>query len=333
MKKWLILSGVAVIAIFAGIMIGSQNVSLPDVLWVFGQRIFGTPSEVAPNSVSIIWDLRIPRVLLAFLVGAAVSASGAVMQSTFQNPLASPYTMGIASGASLGAGLAIVLKISFFGLLTLPLFGLSFALATMFILLVFCAKLDTKMTGNTIILAGMVFSLFLNAILMLISALNFEDMRAITLWQMGSFALRGWQSVALFVPFFIVGTGGIVLMHRRMDILSLGDDQAITLGVNAKRTKILLYLLVALLTGSAVALAGIIGFIDLISPHIARKIFGAKHSRLIPSSMLLGGAIMVICDLVSRVALPGGELPIGAISAFIGAPFFAVVFFRRRKIR
>jgi iron complex transport system permease protein len=259
--------------------------------------------------------------------------SGVVCQSILRNPLASPYILGVSSGASLGAGLVIISGISLplIGTVTLPLAGFAFGLTTVFLVVAFSSRLDKSMSNNTIILCGMVLSLFVNALLTILSAVFSDDLRRITLWQMGSFAMRGWVYVRLLLPFFVIGTAGIFLHTREMDIIAFGDDQAKSIGVEAGRLRTRLLVFSTILTGAAVALSGVIGFVDLIAPHAARKIIGSRHICLIPMSFLIGGSLMVLTDLVARTVISPSELPVGAITAIIGAPFFAWIYFRRRR--
>jgi len=189
------------------------------------------------------------------------------------------------------------------------------------------------MSNNTIILCGMVLSLFLNAFLTTLSAVFSDDIRRIVLWQMGSFAMRGWSYTGMLIPFLIIGLIGILLYTREMDILSFGDEQAKSAGVEAGAVRKKLLIFCAVLTGSAVALSGVIGFVDLIAPHAARRIIGSRHKYLIPMSFILGGSLMVCTDLIARTVISPSELPVGAITALIGAPFFAWVYFRQRGSR
>jgi len=326
---------ISLLIIAAGASLGSSGISFWDTVQITLHKIFGLPlsSGIDPRNVSIVWLLRLPRVLLAFTVGGCLAMSGAVCQSILQNPLASPYILGVSSGASLGAGIIIIAGISIpmLGGFTLPLTGFVFGLATVFFVASFSSRLDSSMSNNTIILCGMVFSLFLNAILTTLSAVFSDDLRRIALWQMGSFAMRGWTYVHMLLPFFVIGTAGILFYTREMDILSFGDEQAKSAGVEtgALRKKLLAFC--AILTGAAVALSGVIGFVDLIAPHAARRIIGSRHKHLIPMSFFLGGSLMVLTDLVARTVVSPSELPVGAITALIGAPFFAWIYFRRRK--
>lgn len=322
------------LVICIGTSIGSSNINLFDIFSIIGNKLVNIPlrENVTGQEVAIIWELRFPRVLLAFLVGGALAVSGAVVQSVLKNPLASPYTLGISSGAGLGAALVMIfgVNIPLIQEFSLPIVGFIFGLFTVIIVIAFAKRVDKLLSNNTIILAGMVFSLFLNAILTTIGSLHGDSLKAISLWQMGSFSMKGWSYVKVFIPFLLIGIIGVILYTREMDILTFGEDSAKTVGVDTNKVKTRLFLFTAILTGSAVALSGIIGFVDLIAPHVVRKIFGAKHSLVIPMSFVFGGILMVITDLISRTIISPSELPVGAITALIGAPFFAYIYFKKK---
>ena len=335
-KKRIIAGAViSLVLIACAASLGSTVISLRETVLILLHKIFRLPldSGIEPSTVSIVWLLRLPRVLLAFFVGGALAMSGAVCQSILRNPLASPYILGVSSGASLGAGIIIIsgLTIPLLGIFTLPLTGFIFGLATVFFVAAFSSRIDRSMSNNTIILCGMVLSLFLNALLTTLSAVFSDDLRRIALWQMGSFAMRGWTFVYLLLPFLVIGAAGILLYTKEMDILSFGDDQAKSAGVETGMLRKKLLAFCAILTGAAVALSGVIGFVDLIAPHAARRITGSAHKHLIPMSFIMGGSLMVLADLVARTVLSPSELPVGAITALIGAPFFAWIFFRRAR--
>lgn len=318
-----------------GTSIGSSNIHILDTMNIILNKVINIPLRegIDPKNISIIWSLRLPRVLLAFMVGGCLAVSGSVVQSILKNELASPYTLGVSSGASLGAGLVIVLGISipFLGQLTLPLIGFLCGLITVYGVIVFSSKIDKTMANNTIILAGMVFSLFVNALLTTLTALFSEDIKSISLWQMGSFSMKGWSYVRVLIPFLIIGIIGVLRYTKEMDILTFGEEQAKAVGVDTNRVKKHLFIHSAILTGSAVALSGTIGFVDLIAPHMVRRVFGSKHKYVIPMSFVFGGSLMVITDLIARTIVSPAELPVGAITAIIGAPFFAYVYFSKGK--
>jgi iron complex transport system permease protein len=324
---------ISLLIIAAAAALGSSGISLGDTILIILHKVFGISLKegIDPKNVSIVWLLRLPRVLLAFIVGGCLAMSGAVCQSILRNPLASPYILGVSSGASLGAGLIIIsgIAIPLLGAFTLPLTGFVFGLLTVFFVAAFSSRIDKSMSNNTIILCGMVLSLFLSALLTMLSAIFSDDLRRIVLWQMGSFAMRGWTYVQMILPFLIIGALGILRYTKEMDILSFGDEQAQSAGVETGSLRKKLLALCAILTGSAVALSGVIGFVDLIAPHAARKIIGSRHRHLIPMSFILGGSLMVVTDLIARTIISPSELPVGAITALIGAPFFAWVYFRR----
>lgn len=335
-KALMILSlGLVFLIICIGTSIGSSNISIIDIISIISHKLFNTGllEGIEAKDVSIIWNIRLPRVLLAFCVGGALAASGAVVQSILKNPLASPYTLGVSSGASLGVGLLVVsgVTIPFLGNFSLPLVGFLCSLITMIIVLLFANKVDKELSNTTIILTGMVFSLFFNAALTTLTALFTKKMEAITLWQMGSFSMRGWSYLKAGIPFFLVGSIGIMAFVKEMDVLTFGEEQAKAIGVEAEKVKKYLFLFVAILTGAAVAISGTIGFVDLIAPHLVRKVFGSKHSYVIPMSVVFGGCLMVITDLISRTIIVPSELPVGAVTAIIGAPFFAYLYFKKSK--
>ncbi len=304
-----------------------------DTISIIANKTFGIPVRdgVLPKDISIIWKIRLPRVLLAFLVGGCLATSGAVVQSILKNQLASPYTLGVSAGASLGAGLVIVtgIAIPVIGSFTLPFVGFIFGLFTVYLVILFSSKIDKTMSNNTIILAGMVFSLFVNALLTTLTAMFSEDLKRIALWQMGSFAMKGWTYVGLIIPFCLVGMIGTLMYTKEMDILTFGEEQAQSVGVDTSKVKTKLFIFSAVLTGGAVSLSGTIGFVDLIAPHVVRKIFGSNHKYVIPMSFVFGGCLMVVTDLIARSVFAPTELPVGAVTALIGAPFFAYVYFKK----
>jgi len=333
--KIVLLIAVCITILLLGIGIGSIFVEPKEIIAILSHKIFSTAlsEKIAKTSISIVWNLRLPRVLLAFLVGGAISVSGTVMQSVLKNPLASSYTLGVSSGASFGAAIVIVtgFQIPLLGMFTLPTVGLIFGLLTVFISVSFASRMDMNMENNTIILVGMVFSLFINAMLTLITSLAKDKVVQLTFWQMGSFALKEWSNVIILLPIVLVGICILMNYSREMDLLTFGEDQAYTMGVDIRKIKWVLLGLSAALTGSAISFVGVIGFIDLIAPHVVRKIFGSSHYLVIPMSAIFGGGFMVLCDMVARTVIAPIELPVGAITAIVGAPFFAYIYFSKRK--
>ena len=322
----------SLLIIWAGISLGSSNIAFGETLKALLEKIFGIPLGTEGRIILIVWNLRFPRAILAFMIGGALASSGAVFQSVLKNPLASPYIIGVSSGASLGAGLVVLtgFTLPLIRGFTLPLSGFAFGIGTVFLVIWCASRLDKTMSNNTIILFGMVFSLFVNAILTTLTALYREELRNLLYWQMGSFSMRGWAYSGLMLPFLIIGSLVIFRYAREMDILSFGDDDAQSMGVDSVRVRRLLLACSAALTGAAVALCGVIGFVDLIAPHLARKIIGSRHCYVLPMAFLLGGSLLVVTDLVARTAVSPSELPVGAVTALIGGPFFAWLYFKKR---
>lgn len=330
--KFTIAVSSAFLILLAGVSLGSSGIPLGDTLKALGEKIFGLPLETETRILAIVWNLRFPRAVLAFMIGGALAVSGGVFQSVLKNPLASPYILGVSSGASLGAGLVMLTGFSLplIRFYTLPLAGFVFGLATVFFVIWCSSRLDKTMSNNTVILFGMVFSLFINAVLTSLTALYREEMRNLLHWQMGSFSMKGWSYSGLMLPFLIAGCAVIFSYAREMDILSFGEEEAQSMGVDSVRTRRILLACSAALTGAAVSLSGAIGFIDLVAPHLARKIAGSRHTHSLPMAFLVGGSLTVCTDLIARTVVSPMELPVGAVTALVGGPFFAWVYFRKR---
>ncbi len=306
--------------------LGSVRISPSEIVQILAGRLTGVKA-------SILVSIRLPRVAMAFLTGAALAVSGTVMQSVLRNPLASSYTLGVSSGASLCAALVILtgLSIPFIGVYTLPLMGFLGGLLTVLVAMGITRRLDGSLENHTIILTGMVISLFVSAMLTIVTALSAEHLKELVFWQMGSFAGQKFSNCLILLPVVAVGIAILSLHAREMDLMTFGEEQALSAGVDLRREKILLIGLSTLLTGTAVPFVGVIGFIDLIAPHVVRRVFGSRHALAIPMSALFGGGFMAIADLISRTILSPHELPVGAVTALIGAPFFTYVYFRKRR--
>lgn len=325
----------AIAALLLGISTGGAYVSLKDICLIFLNRVLLLPLPEGFDMVNagLIWSIRLPRVLLAFASGASLAVGGAVMQSVLKNPLASSYTVGVSSGAGLGAVIVIVLGISpgVLGMFLTPVFALCFGMLTVVVAVYFASRVNKGMDNNSIILMGMVLSVFANAVMMTLAARNSRHAQQIILWQTGSFALKRWPAAGIVCAAAIAGTILLSRYVREMDLLTFGDEQAAAAGVEVGKTKWLLILLSAALAGISVAFAGVIGFVDLIAPHIIRRFYGASHKYVVPLSALFGGLFMVLADIVARTAASPSEIPVGSVTALIGAPFFAYIFFSKRR--
>ncbi len=290
-----------------------------------------SPSAADEAARTIVWQARLPRLCLAMLVGAALSVAGAVMQAFFQNPMAAPSVIGVSAGAWLGAAAAIASGIAARGTpLTLP--ASAFAGACTIAVLVYALSRRGATTPVTILLlTGIALGSLASAIASLIMIrCQRGDLDLIMFWMLGSFANRGWPEAALLAPYALAGTAAAWAYARYLDVLSLGDEQATYLGLDVARVRLGFLALSALLAAAAVSVSGVIGFIGLVVPHIARLIFGAPHRTLIPAAALLGMAALAAADIAANLA---GEIPVGVVTALMGAPFFLYLLHRRETYR
>ena len=284
------------------------------------------PGTSEPGGV-IFWQIRLPRVLLAFLVGAALSAAGVILQDLFLNPLTDPYVTGVSSGAALGATFGIVLKLAQLPWVTL--FALVGGFVTLAVVWV-AAQRRGRIDIYVLLLAGVTISYLVTAVISVMMIRAGEDMHAIVYWLLGSFSARGWQDVevALFaLPFMVVP----IFFTEEMDILLQGEKRALELGVEVERAKRVLLVTAAALTAIAVSVSGVIGFVGLVVPHIARLLVGPGHRRMLPIALLGGAALMGIADLLSRTIVAPAEVPVGVVTTFVGAPLFVYLLRRRRS--
>jgi iron complex transport system permease protein len=293
------------------------------------------PSRIAAAddmTTGIVWDLRLPRVVLAALVGGALSAVGGALQGLLGNPLADPYTLGVSSGAAVGAGVALFLGIgALWGGLALSICAFAAALLTM--LLVFSlARVQGTLSAPGFLLAGIIAGSFLWALLTLLLSLAHEEQQAILSWLMGRFSDADWTKVALLAPASVGGVVAFAACGRGLDAFSFGEETARAVGVDVERFKAGILGGAALITAAAVSVSGIIGFVGLVVPHLARALVGPPHRAMLPVAALLGAILTVLADLISRVILPGQEVPVGVVTALLGAPFFFVLL-RRQMAR
>jgi iron complex transport system permease protein len=326
-----------IIAIFLGISIGSLSIPFSTIITIFNHQFFGIslPEQFDLMFINIVMSIRFPRVVLAFLVGASLALAGAAFQGLLKNPLADPYTLGVSSGASVGAVIVLFfsIRIPFLGLYTLPIVSIASAFITLIMVLAFAKMVEKRMSVETIILTGIIFSSFLGSLISLMIALTGEELRQIISWLLGSVSMRGWEYVKLMIPFFVVGVILLILQSKELNVLSFGEEVAGQLGVNVQVRKFLILSSASLLTGASVAVSGTIGFVGLVIPHLTRLMWGANHVRLLPLSMLNGGAFLVLADLLARTIIIPRELPIGVITSLVGAPVFAIILYYRRKAR
>lgn len=275
----------------------------------------------------IIWQIRVPRAILALLVGALLAMAGAALQGLLLNPLADPYTVGVSSGAALGAGVATLMGLATcFGGYGIPLVAFIFAMGAMFVVYT-VARSAGRVSIHSFLLAGIVVGSFLWAILSFVLALAAGDpaeaQGKIVAWLLGSFnSADPWGYVRLALPFTIIGLAALFAFARDLNIFAMGEESARHLGIETENLKIIIISITSLITAAAVSVSGIIGFVGLVVPHICRKIFGPDHRILIPTSAIAGATLTVLADLASRAILPPSGLPVGIVTAMLGAPFF-----------
>ena len=326
-----------IFAFIIGVIAGAVSITIPDIFRILSDRLFHTSSYIGDKGTElIIWEIRLSRVVLAFIIGAALSLAGAAFQGLLRNTLADPYTIGVSSGASLGAVLVIFFhfSIGFLGDFTQPIVAIIFALLTLLIVLLITNFATGKYSNETIILAGIIISSFISANISLVIALSSrEDLSNIVYWLMGSVAMRGWGHVQLVLPFFIIGAVIILAHYRELNAMALGEEAAQFSGMNVKRKKKIILVGAAILAGAAVAVSGAIGFVGLVIPHLVRLITGANHRYVLPFSLFVGGAYLVIADVISRTIIAPSELPIGIVTALIGSPVFAILLIKQRLNR
>jgi iron complex transport system permease protein len=313
------------------IAIGSVFISPADLWRVLVSLFTGNLPAGLQTSAFIIWSIRLPRIALVLLTGAALGGSGAAYQGLFRNPLADPYLIGVASGAGLGAVLAMSVRwpYSFWGLLALPAAAFVGALLTVF-LVYSLAHLGKTVPTTNLILAGVAFSSFATALTSFLMLRSTGELRRAISWLLGGASQAGWGPVLTVLPYLAIGLGILLLSGHALNLLQFGDDQAQQLGLNVTRTRTLILLAASLATAAAVSFSGIIGFIGLIVPHVMRLWFGADYRRLLPLSIIGGAGALLVADVIARSVMSPQELPVGIVTALAGAPFFLWVL-RRAK--
>ena len=319
------------IAILLSIAIGSVFIPPADLWRVLAGFFTGRLSAGLQTSSLIILGIRLPRTALVLLTGAALGGSGAAYQGLFRNPLADPYLIGVASGAGLGAVLAMSVHwpYSFWGLLAVPLAAFAGALLTVFLVYAL-ARLGKTVPTTNLILAGVAFSSFAASLTSFLMLRSTGELRRAIAWLLGGASQAGWEPVLAVLPFLLLGLGGLVLSGHALNLLQFGDDQAQQLGLPVARTRTLILLAASLATAAAVSFSGIIGFIGLIVPHVMRLWFGADYRRLLPLSIIGGAGALLLADVLARSVMAPEELPVGIVTALAGAPFFLWVL-RRAK--
>lgn len=341
--KWffiiLILFILMIAAVVVATAIGPASISVDKVAMIILSSVVSKVPvlndhvHIAKNWSSgeegIIMLVRLPRVLLALLVGASLAVAGVAAQAIFKNPMADPYILGISSGAAMGASLAVVLGTgAITGSIQVGAFAGSILAA---FLVFFIARTGNKIPVETLILSGVAIAAFFAAINSFMMYISGNSLQRIVFWAMGAFWNAGWNDIFLVTPFAVLGTIIILAFSRDLNVLLLGDESAAHLGTNVGRLKVGILAVISLIAAAAVSVSGIIGFVGLIIPHMMRIIVGPDHRILIPASLLMGGMFMVTADTFSRMVIQPTELPVGIVTALIGAPFFVYLLIRKKK--
>ncbi|MRG87259.1 FecCD family ABC transporter permease [Salinibacillus xinjiangensis] len=338
-KKLIIWIPILLIVLFFSVLfsvsVGSAEIDVITVWLVICSKLPWIGEGIDPSwkdsTETIIWNIRMPRIVLGMLVGSALATAGAIYQGVLRNPLADPFILGVSSGSALGAALVFLFgwHTLLLGKLTLPVVAFVSGLFTLFIVYVL-ARINHRLQMETLILAGVVVQAFISSMLSLTLALAEEKMQTIMYWMMGSLTLTDWSYNGIVLPFIIVSLIIVTFLMRELNMLGLGEEAAYHTGVSVQKVRLVLLIVASLLTGAAVSVSGTIGFVGLIIPHMIRLIFGSDYRVILPLSVIGGAIFLVGADMIARTILEPRELPIGIITAFLGAPFFGYLL-RKKK--
>lgn len=324
-------------SVVISLSLGSANLSLSQVWGILLHQLPFLQSLIDSNwpesAEQIILKVRLPRVFLAILVGACLSLAGSGFQGVLRNPLADPYTLGVASGSAVGAAFIILFGFhtSLFGIWTIPLVAFATGLISLLVVLRL-ANVHGKFKLETIILSGVVVSAFLGSLVSFMVSMSDQVVNEIVFWLMGSLALRGWSFTFVLLPYLAIGIVVLLSYGRTLNLFALGERQAAHLGVNIKRTRLVVLVVSTLITSAAVSIVGTIGFVGLVVPHLVRLIVGPDYRLLLPLSLIFGAIYVLWADTIARTLLSPTEIPLGVVTAFLGAPFFAYLLRRNKQM-
>lgn len=319
--------------VLAGTLAGPAGIGAADTARVVLNHVAGTGFEVSRGTDAIVWDIRLPRVLLAGVVGATLAFSGAAYQGVFRNPLADPYLLGVAAGAGLAGALAIVLDapLQYGDFSLLPV--VSFAGAMASVLLAYgIARAGGQTPNTTLILAGITISSISVAAISYILIVDHQTSSAVLSWLLGSFNGTGWRDLSYVLPYALPAAVVIFMHGRLLNVLQLDESEASHLGLSVQRTKAVILLAASLAAAASVSVVGIIGFVGIIAPHVVRLLIGPDYRRLLPVVVFIGASFLILADIGARSLVSPGELPVGIVTAFVGAPFFLMLLRRQRKV-
>lgn len=323
------------VSVVVSLSMGTARLPLTEVWGILWQQLPLVGDWVTPDwpisSEQIILKVRLPRVLLAILVGSCLSLAGAGFQGVLRNPLADPYTLGVASGSAVGASVVILFGLQVvLGQWSIPIAAFATGLLSLIIVLRL-ARINGKFQLETLILSGVVIQAFLGSLVSFMVSLSDQVINEIVFWLMGSLTMRGWSFTFMLVPYLIVGLVVLLSYGRTLNLFSLGERQAEHLGVNVARTRLIVLIVSTLITAAAVSVAGTIGFVGLVVPHLVRLMVGADYRILLPITAIFGGIYVLWADTLARMLLSPTEIPLGVITAFLGAPFFAYLLRKNKK--
>ena len=330
----LLCTGLLVLAVLLCVCVGSVAIPLSDTVAAIVGSTFGMEGTAGVSS-NIIMNVRLPRVINVALVGAALSLCGAAMQGLLRNPLADGSTLGVASGASLGAVIALAFGVSIPGMqyAGTMVMAMAFAFLSLILILSLAYALDKSLSTNSIILIGVIFSMFASSLMTLVISFADDQVRSITFWTMGSLSGTNYAHARIMAAALFVCGGVILLMGRELNAFAVGEENARHIGVNVRRVKLTILIAVSVLIGVCVSVSGTIGFVGLVTPHMTRMIAGPNHRKLLPLSMFSGSVFLLLADLAARTLLSPVELPIGVVTSLVGAAAFILIFYRTRKSR
>ncbi|MGO0122967.1 FecCD family ABC transporter permease [Desulfothermobacter acidiphilus] len=339
-RKLLFLFSLLVLLWFAMLFstaVGAAGIGVRDVLGAILAHLGLKWLPTSALAETIVWQLRLPRILLAILTGISLAGAGAVMQGVLRNPLVSSYTLGLSSGAAFGAALAIVLGTGVLGSSYLALSKWlivtnAFIFGALTMILAYLLATFKGLAPEVLVLGGVAIGYLFQAGVSLLKYIsNHESLRELVVWLMGGFWGASWGAVSILVPIVLISIGGLLYYAWDLNVMGAGEEVAANLGVNVKRVRLATLGLATLVASSAVAFTGIIGFIGLVSPHICRMVIGSDNRFLIPASCLMGAVLLLLSDTLARTIIAPTELPVGIITAFMGSPFFIYLLIKKRR--
>jgi len=342
-KSWVtlayfpVLIALLAVAAVAGVSVGTVEISWAAITTIVASKALPVGwvslTGISETEQVIVWLIRVPRVVVAGLAGAALAIAGTQMQGLFRNPLAEPSIVGVSQGAALGAVIAFITNLTTMSMLWLPLFAFVGAFVALFTVCLIASR-GGRTPVSTLLLSGVAMGALISSISSLLISLNFVNWQVaaeILFWMMGGLDSRTWTHIWISLPLVVLGTT-VALWHTRdLDLMLLGEETSASLGVEVEKVKLVILTTAALLTGAAVSVSGVIGFVGLVVPHVVRLILGPSHRRLLPASVVTGALFVISCDLLARTINPPTEIRLGVITAAFGAPFFLYLLRSRRK--